>query len=342
MPRQIRVIRIEARNSSPITVASMHSDLDQQVDPMPPAAQPGRGGLVLRGSRDGARPHGCAHAHTFSRGRSSSREIASTMNEITNRMKPSASSDDSLRLPAGLSGNSSATIEAMVLPGPNSEVRDAVGVADDEGHRHRLAQRAAKPEHDAADHRDPRVGDHDRAHHLPGGAADAVGRFLVDRRHGLEHVAHGRGDERDDHHREDQRGGQDAGAERRACEQVLEHRDAVERIDDRRAGCIRAMTRRDDEEAPHAVDDRRHRGEQFHRGADRPAQPGRREFGQVERDAERERHREEQRQDRGDDRAVDRHRRAEHLLAPDPSRRRPGTPGRTAGTPRSRRGTARR
>ena len=56
---------------------------------------------------------------TFSRGRSSKREIASTMNEMTNRMKPSASSEESFRLPAGLSGNSSATIEAMVLPGPN-------------------------------------------------------------------------------------------------------------------------------------------------------------------------------------------------------------------------------
>ena len=44
------------------------------------------------------------------------------MNEMTNRMKPRASSDESFRLPAWLSGNSSATIEAMVLPGPNSDV----------------------------------------------------------------------------------------------------------------------------------------------------------------------------------------------------------------------------
>ena len=38
------------------------------------------------------------------------------MNEITNRIKPSASNEASFRLPAGLSGNSSATIEAIVLP----------------------------------------------------------------------------------------------------------------------------------------------------------------------------------------------------------------------------------
>ncbi len=57
-----------------------------------------------------------------------------------------------------------------------------------------------------------------------------------------------------------------------------------------------------------------HRGQQFDRGADRAAQPHRRQFGQVERDAECQRHREDQRQDRGDQRAVDRDGGAEHLL----------------------------
>ena len=52
--------------------------------------------------------------------------------------------------------NSLASAEAMVLPGANSEVAQAVGVADDEGHRHRLAERAAEAEHDAADHADLR------------------------------------------------------------------------------------------------------------------------------------------------------------------------------------------
>ena len=75
-----------------------------------------------------------------------------------------------------------------------------------------------------------------------------------------------------------------------------------------------AIKRRDDEEAPHAVDDRGNRGEQLDRGADRTAQPDRREFGEVERDAEGHRHGEDQRQDGGDDGAVDRHRGAEHFL----------------------------
>ena len=61
-------------------------------------------------------------------------------------------------------------------------------VADDEGDGHGLAERACQGQHDAADDADPRKGDHDAAHDLPGGAADTIGRFLQDRRHRLEHV----------------------------------------------------------------------------------------------------------------------------------------------------------
>ncbi len=49
--------------------------------------------------------------------------------------------------------------------------RHLVGVADDEGHRHGLAQRPAEPQHHAADDADPGIGQHDMAHDLPGGAA---------------------------------------------------------------------------------------------------------------------------------------------------------------------------
>ena len=37
---------------------------------------------------------------------------------------------------------------------------DVVGIADDEGDRHGLAERAAEPEHDAADDADAGVGQH--------------------------------------------------------------------------------------------------------------------------------------------------------------------------------------
>ena len=66
---------------------------------------------------------------------------------------------------------------------------------------------SARPsaEHDAADHADAGVGQHHVADDFPGGAADAVGRFLQHRRHRLEHVARDRGDEGQHHDREDQR-----------------------------------------------------------------------------------------------------------------------------------------
>jgi quinolinate synthase len=44
-------------------------------------------------------------------------------------------------------------IEAeIVVPGANSEAEIVVGVADHEGDGHRLAQRAAEAQHDAAHH----------------------------------------------------------------------------------------------------------------------------------------------------------------------------------------------
>src|SRR5208283_5385469 len=88
--------------------------LDDAVAALAPARQQvGNTGIALRSG------HGERGAHALTPVRSSSREIASTMNEMTNSRKPSASSDDSFRLPPGLSGNSNATIEAMVLPAPN-------------------------------------------------------------------------------------------------------------------------------------------------------------------------------------------------------------------------------
>ncbi len=71
--------------------------------------------------------------------------------------------------------NSLAMVAEIVVPGARIEAETRVGVADDEGHRHGFAERAAKPQHDAADDADPRVGQHHVARHLPGGAAEAVG-----------------------------------------------------------------------------------------------------------------------------------------------------------------------
>ena len=54
------------------------------------------------------------------RGRSSRREMASTMKGDDEQDEaPAPAARTALRLPGWLSGNSSATIELMVLPGPN-------------------------------------------------------------------------------------------------------------------------------------------------------------------------------------------------------------------------------
>ncbi len=86
--------------------------------------------------------------------------------------------------------------------------RYLVRVADDEGHGHRFSKGASKSEHDAADDPNSGVGNDDVPDHLPGRAADSVGRFLQHRRHGVEHVARNRRDEGQNHDRQHKRGGQ--------------------------------------------------------------------------------------------------------------------------------------
>ena len=120
--------------------------------------------------------------------------------------------------------------------------RDAVRVADHEGDGHGLAERAAEPEHDAADHADPRIGQHDVAEHFPGGAAEPVGGFLEHRRNRVEHVARDRGDERQHHDREDEARGQHADAVGRTGEQRRQQRDVAEHRDQERLQASAAGT----------------------------------------------------------------------------------------------------
>ncbi len=93
---------------------------------------------------------------------------------------------------------------------------ELVEVADDERHRHRLADGAAEAEHDAADDAGLGVRQHDLPDDLPGGRTERVGRLLQHRRRHLEDVAHHRGDERDHHDRQDDPGREQADADRRA------------------------------------------------------------------------------------------------------------------------------
>ncbi len=71
--------------------------------------------------------------------------------------------------------------------------------------------------------------------------------------------------------------------------------------------------RREHQQAPHTVDDRRDRSQQLDGNAERPAQPRGRQFSEEQCDAEADRHRDNESNDRRGDRAVDRHQRAEFL-----------------------------
>ncbi len=99
------------------------------------------------------------------------------------------------------------------------EGMELIHVADDEGHRHRLAQGSAQTQHDAADDPGLGVGQHHLVDRLPGGRTQPVGGFLEHRRRDLEDIAHHRRDERDDHDRQQDAGRQQAQTDRRPLEQ---------------------------------------------------------------------------------------------------------------------------
>ena len=269
------------------------------------------GGRALRGTPCGVMRLGalCRRLRPSRAARAAGASSASTMKVSTNRTRPSAISD-ALCTGSAASLNSLASAEAIELPGANSDAADLVRVADDEGHGHRLAQRAAEAQHDAADHADLRVRQHDVPDDFPRRAAEAVGRFLEHRRHDLEHVAHHRSDERNDHDRQDDAGRQHADAVGRALEQRPDEPHVAERLRQHRLHVV-AEQRREHEQAPHAVDDRRDRGQQLHRRAERALERRRAHLGEEQRDAEAHRDADQQRDRRRDEGAVDRRQRAE-------------------------------
>ncbi len=185
----------------------------------------------------------------------------------------------------------------MVVPGAISEALTSMRVADDEGHRHRLAQRAAEPEHHAAGDPGARVRHHHFPDHFPGRRAEAVGRLLQHIRHGFEHVADHRGNEGQHHDGQDQSRRENADAEWRPLEQLAHHRDRPEHIDQPRLHVL-LQEGREHEQAPDAVDDAGDRGQQLDRDTDRSLEPGRRKLGEEDRDPETERHRHEHRNQR--------------------------------------------
>ena len=189
---------------------------------------------------------------------------------------------------------------------------NAVRIADDECHGHRLAERATKAEHDSPDHADAGVRQYDVACDLPGRAAESVGRLLEHGRHGFEHIARDGRDERQDHDRENEAGSENADAVRRACEQRRQNRDFPEHGDQERLHVL-LQKWREDEQAPDAVDDTGNAGEQLDGYADRATQPHRAKLSQEQRDEQADGHRDQHRNKRGNDGAVYRRDRSEFL-----------------------------
>ena len=153
---------------------------------------------------------------------------------------------------------------------------------------------------------------HDVAEHLPRRAADTVGGLLQHRRHGVEHVARYRGDEGQHHDGEDQTGSQNADPVRRSGEQSRENRKVSKRVDQKRLQGL-LQERRENEQAPDAIDDARNAGQQLDGDADGAPQQWRTKLRQEKRDQQSDRDRDQHGDERRDDRTVDRRQRAEPL-----------------------------
>ncbi len=114
------------------------------------------------------------------------------------------------------------------------------------------------------------------------------------------------------HDGENQSGGQHADTVGRAREQGRQPRHIAKYGDQERLD-IFLQERRENEQAPDAVDDAGNAGEQFDSNTDRTPQPHRAKLGEKQRDQQADRHRDQHGDDRSDDGAVDRRDGAEFL-----------------------------
>src|SRR5579885_104248 len=187
---------------------------------------------------------------------------------------------------------------------------DLVRVTDHEGDGHRLAERAAEPEHHAAQYARTAIGQHHIPDHFPSGRAERVGGFFQHTRRRLEHIARNRTDERDYHDREDQPRREHADAVRRTGEKVVQKRNTREQADDRGLH-VALQKRRENEQAPDAVDDARDAGQKLDRDCDRLPKRRRTKLGNENRDPDADRNGNSHRDQGSHDRAVDRRKRAE-------------------------------
>ncbi len=120
----------------------------------------------------------------------------------------------------------------------------------------------------AADDADTRVRHDHIPNDFPGRGAEPVAGFLEHRRHRVEHIAHGGGNERQHHDGEHHAGRENADAVGRAFEQVADA-GKVAKIAYQPGLHMPLQHRREHEQPPDSEDDAGHRRQQFHGDADR-------------------------------------------------------------------------
>src|SRR6516162_5183884 len=162
------------------------------------------------------------------------------------------------------------------------------GRAKDDQHRDGFSQRAAQPQHRRRDDTATTERQHGHPHHLPLGGSQRLRRFHLNGRGLPEHFSRYRGDDRQDHRRKDDAGGENGAAAGQGNVALLEQKQppqvAIEKLRDR------LEFGRQHEDSPQPEDDRRHRGQQINHRSERTRQPFRHVLGEEHRDPDRDRH----------------------------------------------------
>ena len=173
-------------------------------------------------------------------------------------------------------------------------------VADHLGDGDRLAERSPEAEDDGADDARASQRQHGHADHLPARGPQRVGALLELGRRRPEHLAGDRGDDRQRHDREDQRGVEHPVGRVGAREQRDPAQEAVEeRLE------VVGEERPQDDDPPQSEDHAGDRRQQLDQDRHRTPDEAGGQLGEVDRDQDRRRGRDDQRDHRADERPVD-------------------------------------
>src|SRR5437667_135450 len=166
---------------------------------------------------------------------------------------------------------------------PRSNLRR---VTDHHRHRHRFAQRTAEPEYHRTEQTFPRVTEHCDACHFPTGRAQSVRGFALQIRNAPQDFARDRGNDGQNHNRNNDSTSQHARAVNRAAEKWSPTQYPLQK-----RKRIIAQPRNHDENSPQPENYAGDRGQHFDKRHNRLPHPERREFRQINRRRDAQRHR---------------------------------------------------